>query len=131
MTIDVSGAKNVLIIRTDHLGDLLLSTPLIRTLRSLMPGRRFVLVSSPANAGALNGWDALDGELVFDPSWSLARKCKFLIELRRTRWDLCLTLARHQAGGLKLGDTQRTQLGWTTFVGQPEEKPYTLLPVRR
>lgn len=93
MTIDVSGAKNVLIIRTDHLGDLLLSTPLIRTLRSLMPGRRFVLVSSPANAGALNGWDALDGELVFDPSWSLARKCKFLIELRRTRWDLCLTLA--------------------------------------
>jgi len=46
-------------------------------------------------------------------------------------WDLRLTLARHQAGGLKLGDTQRTQLGWTTFVGQPEEKPYTLLPVRR
>ena len=33
MTIDRSGIKNVLILRTDHLGDLLLSTPLLRSLR--------------------------------------------------------------------------------------------------
>ncbi|MFC0228481.1 type VI secretion system baseplate subunit TssG [Serratia aquatilis] len=46
-------------------------------------------------------------------------------------WDLRLTLDRHQAGGMRLGDKHRTQLGWTTFLGQPDEKPYTLLPVRR
>lgn len=91
--IDRSGIRNVLILRTDHLGDLLLSTPLIRTLRTAMPGRRFVLVSSPANAGALRGWDAVDDELVYDPAWTLSRKAAFVRELRQTRWDLCLTLA--------------------------------------
>ena len=92
-TIDSTGIKNVLILRTDHLGDLLLSTPLLRRLRSALPGRRFVLVSSPANAGALSGWDAIDEELVFDPAWPLSRKLRFICELRRTPWDLCLTLS--------------------------------------
>ena len=93
MPIDCSGVRNVLILRTDHLGDLLLSTPLLRRLRTALPGRRFVLVSSPANAGALTAWDAIDEELVFDPAWSLARKREFIVGLRRTPWDLCLTLS--------------------------------------
>lgn len=46
-------------------------------------------------------------------------------------WDLRLMLGKHQTGGMRLGDQHRTQLGWTTFLGQPDEKPYTLLPVRR
>ena len=90
---DLSAALNVLIIRADHLGDLLLSTPLIRTMRAALPGRRFTLIASPANAGALAGWDALDEIRVYDPSWSFLRKWRFVSQLRRTRWDLCLTLS--------------------------------------
>jgi heptosyltransferase III len=85
--------QNVLILRTDHLGDLLLSTPLIRTMRTALPGRHFTLVASPANAGALGGWDALDEIRVFDSRWPLVRKREFVRELRKTRWDLCLTLS--------------------------------------
>ena len=90
---DLSTVRNVLILRTDHLGDLLLSTPLIRTLRAALPGRRFTLVSSPANAGALDGWDAIDENLVFHAGWSFVRKWSFVSELRKTNWDLCLTLS--------------------------------------
>ena len=66
--VDFSLVRNVLILRTDHLGDLLLSTPLIRTLRTALPSRRFVLVASPANQEALLGWDGIDEIRLFDPN---------------------------------------------------------------
>lgn len=90
---DLSTVRQVLILRTDHLGDLLLSTPLIRTMRAALPGRHFTLVASPANAGALSGWDALDEIRLFDPKWPFFRKLSFLRELRQVNWDLCLTLS--------------------------------------
>lgn len=90
---DLSAVQTVLILRTDHLGDLLLSTPLIRTMRAALPGRHFTLVASPANAGALAGWDALDEILVYDAKWTRLQKLKFVRQLRQTRWDLCLTLS--------------------------------------
>ena len=91
--VDFAKVRNVLILRTDHLGDLLMSTPLIRKLRTALPDRRFTLVASPANAQALAGWDAIDEILVFDARWPLAQKWRFLQELWLTRWDLCLTLS--------------------------------------
>ena len=91
--VDFSPVRNVLILRTDHLGDLLLSTPLIRTLRTALPGRRFVLVASPANQEALLGWDGIDEIRLFDPKWSLREKWQFARALGREQWDLCLTLS--------------------------------------
>ncbi len=91
--VDFAKVRNVLILRTDHLGDLLLSTPLIRKLRTALPDRRFTLVASPANAQALAGWDAVDEILVYDARWPLRQKWRFLQELRLTSWDLCLTLS--------------------------------------
>lgn len=91
--VEWASVRNVLILRTDHLGDLLLSTPLIRQLRTALPGRRFTLVASPANSGALTGWDAIDDTRLFDPAWSLGRKWQFARELGREPWDLCLTLS--------------------------------------
>lgn len=93
MSVDSAAIRNVLILRTDHLGDLLLSTPLIRQLRTALPGRRFTLVASPANTGALTGWDAIDDTRLYDPAWSLDRKWQFARELGREPWDLCLTLS--------------------------------------
>ena len=91
--VDFSQVRNVLILRTDHLGDLLLSTPLIRTLRQALPGCRFTLVASPANSGALTGWNGIDEIRLFDPQWPLLQKWRFAHELGREQWDLCLTLS--------------------------------------
>ena len=91
--VDFATVRNVLILRTDHLGDLLLSTPLIRKLRTALPDRRFTLVASPANAPALEGWDAIDEIMVYDARWPLRQKWQFLRELWLTNWDLCLTLS--------------------------------------
>ena len=91
--VDFSKIRNVLILRTDHLGDLLLSTPLIRKLRTALPGRRFTLVTSPSNVQALSGWDAIDEILLYDANWPLRKKRKFLQDLWLTPWNLCLTLS--------------------------------------
>ncbi len=92
-SVDLSSVRNVLILRTDHLGDLLLSTPLIRALRTALPGRRFVLVASPDNREALVDWDGIDEVRVFDPKWPLRQKLRYAKELGNEQWDLCLTLS--------------------------------------
>ncbi len=46
-------------------------------------------------------------------------------------WDLRLGLASQQVGGIVLGEETRSQLGWTTFLGQPEAEPHVTLCVRQ
>jgi type VI secretion system protein ImpH len=44
-------------------------------------------------------------------------------------WDLRLGLAEHQVEGMILGTEQNNLLGWTSFLGQPEEKPHVTISV--
>ena len=38
-------------------------------------------------------------------------------------WDLHLGLAPEQVGAMRLGDNKSALLGWTSFLGTPEERP--------
>lgn len=44
-------------------------------------------------------------------------------------WDLRLGLAEKQVGGIVLGAEQNNLLGWTTFLGDPEQKPHVIISV--
>ncbi|WP_445373779.1 type VI secretion system baseplate subunit TssG [Photorhabdus tasmaniensis] len=44
-------------------------------------------------------------------------------------WDLRLGLAENQAGGMVLGTKQNNNLGWTSFLGEPEKKPFVTISV--
>lgn len=44
-------------------------------------------------------------------------------------WDLRLGLAEEQVEGMALGVEKNNQLGWITFIGQPEQKPYVTISV--
>lgn len=44
-------------------------------------------------------------------------------------WDLRLGLAEQQVGGMVLGTKQNNLLGWTSFLGTPEEKPHVTISV--
>ncbi|AKH63630.1 MULTISPECIES: type VI secretion system baseplate subunit TssG [Photorhabdus] len=44
-------------------------------------------------------------------------------------WDLRLGLAENQAGGMVLGTKQNNNLGWTSFLGEPEKKPFITISV--
>jgi lipopolysaccharide heptosyltransferase II len=62
-------AKNVLCIRLDCMGDVLMCTPAIRALRGAMPGRRITLLTSSAGAAVLPFIAEVDATIVFEAPW--------------------------------------------------------------
>ncbi len=64
---DFSRFGKLLLLRTDRIGDLLVSTPCIRALRQALPGTRLELVASVLNAPAVSGNPHLDTVHVFHP----------------------------------------------------------------
>ena len=45
-------------------------------------------------------------------------------------WDLRLGLAPDQADSMRLGDEKSSMLGWTSFIGKPEQQPFITINVR-
>ncbi|MFP2513544.1 type VI secretion system baseplate subunit TssG [Buttiauxella agrestis] len=45
-------------------------------------------------------------------------------------WDLRLGIAPQQVGGMTLGNEQNSLLGWTSFLGQPNQYPHVTITVR-
>ena len=44
--------------------------------------------------------------------------------------DVHLGLAPEQVGAMRLGDNKSALLGWTSFLGTPEERPSVTIRVR-
>ena len=91
--IDPGAVARVLIVRTDKIGDLLVSTPAIRCIREALPSARITMVASKYNAPVMANSPRIDELLVFNPSWSLPRKLRFWRSVRARRFDLAVGLA--------------------------------------
>src|SRR5690242_18315222 len=65
-------ARNVLCVRLDTLGDVLMTTPALRALRESVPGRRLTLLTSAAGAEAASLVPELDEVIVYDAPWMKA-----------------------------------------------------------
>jgi len=57
---------HILVVKLASMGDLLLSTPALRTLRETYPQARIDLLVTPESAGILKGWQAIDHIIVLD-----------------------------------------------------------------
>jgi len=62
-------AKNVLCIRLDYLGDVLMCTPAMRALRNALPGRRITLMSSGSGAAAAAYIPEIDDVIEYAAPW--------------------------------------------------------------
>ncbi len=65
-------ADNVLAVRLDSLGDVLMTTPALRALKESRRGRRLTLLTSPAGAAAAALVPEVDRVLVYDAPWMKA-----------------------------------------------------------
>ncbi len=65
-------AERVLCVRLDALGDVLMTTPAIRALKESRPGRRTILLTSPAGAGAARLVPEVDEVVVYEAPWMKA-----------------------------------------------------------
>src|SRR4051794_40335215 len=62
-------ARNILCVRLDALGDVLMTTPALRALKLSHPGRRITLLTSPAGAEAAPLIPEVDDVVVYQAPW--------------------------------------------------------------
>jgi lipopolysaccharide heptosyltransferase II len=69
---DWSRAENVLAVRLDALGDVLMTTPALRALKAARPGRRLTLLTSSAGAALAPMLPEVDDAVVYESLWMKA-----------------------------------------------------------
>jgi lipopolysaccharide heptosyltransferase II len=68
-----SDIKRILCVRTDNLGDVLMTTPALQALRSTCPDRHLTLLTSPAGAAVAPFLADVDEVIRYDAPWAGAR----------------------------------------------------------
>jgi len=87
--------NKILIVRTDRLGDVVLSTPVINNLRLAFPEAHITFICRPYTRGALEGNPKLDEVIVYDKygkQKSLWASIMFSFYLRKKKFDLVFIL---------------------------------------
>ena len=114
--------RRVAVLRLDKVGDLLLSTPAIRNVRSALPEAHINLITAPYNSQVLQGWDAIDELSIYDPAWPAPRKRRFTSDLRLRGVDACLVLSPIM-DAYRLGYALRAPLLSLIHISEPT-RPY-------
>jgi heptosyltransferase-2 len=147
-----SGAKEdfrrILIVRTDRIGDVLLSTPIIKALRQEYPHTHIAMMVSPYARDIVEGNFDLDEVIIYDKdglhkSWLASMK--FAQKLKKKKFDLALILhptnrvhlityfadIRKRVGfNRKLGFLLTDRIKHTKQLGEKHELEYNLDMVR-
>jgi heptosyltransferase-2 len=90
---DLSKIKNILVVRTDRIGDVLLSTPVLENLRKSFPKAHIAVMVSPNALDIVQGNPNINEVIVYDKdnlhkTWSSS--IKFALKLRKKKFDLSL-----------------------------------------
>ncbi len=93
--LDAGSIRNVLIIRADGLGDLVMTTPLLAKLRQIFPNSRINLMAAHASRELVEVMPVFDKVFYFDLPWFfksqkqwLRKLFEFASEMRKERFDL-------------------------------------------
>lgn len=87
--------KRILVVRTDRIGDVMLSTPVIKNLRDSFPNAYIAMMVSPYTKDIIEGNPYLDEVIIYDKdnlhkSW--LSSIKFALNLRKKYFSLVLIL---------------------------------------
>jgi len=93
--------KSVLLIRLDHLGDVLLTTPAIKSLKKQFPHARLTMIVKGWSYEAIRNSPHIDKIIIFNPFWSISSEegtktegvggmYQLVHTLRRERFDLAI-----------------------------------------
>ncbi|MFX0196565.1 MAG: glycosyltransferase family 9 protein, partial [Candidatus Hodarchaeota archaeon] len=65
--------ESILLIRLDHLGDVLLTTPAITSLKQQFPQARIVMLIKEWSFEVIQNNPHIDNIIIFNPSWTIAK----------------------------------------------------------
>jgi len=136
--------RRILVVRTDRLGDVLLSTPVIKALRNEFPQGYLGMMVSPYTREVLEGNPDLDEVIIFDKDLKnkgVLETLKFAWRLRKKKFDLAIVLhpvvrihllvflagiPKRLGYNRKLGFLLTDRLKHTKQYGQKHESEYAL-----
>jgi heptosyltransferase-2 len=144
----VPNFKRILIVRTDRIGDVLLSTPVIKALRDEYPSAYIAMMVSPYARDIVDGNPYVDEVIIYDKdgkhkSWQ--RSMKFAHNLKKKRFDLAIILhptnrvhlvtffagiKRRIGYDRKLGILLTDRIRHTKQLGEKHESEYNLDLIR-
>jgi heptosyltransferase-2 len=82
--------KNILFIRIDRIGDLVLSTPALKAIKKAYQHAKLVVLSSPSNCSLLFNNPYIDQIIVYDRRNKLKDRIKIVRQLREYNFDLAI-----------------------------------------
>ncbi len=99
-TLDLKSIDKLLILRYDRIGDMIVTTPIMRALKARHPSLRIGIVTSPANAEIIAHDPHVDEIHVLHTNW--LRLMKEVLRARRMRYDVVLNFIfnRTTSGGI-------------------------------
>lgn len=86
--------KRILVIRTDRIGDLVLSTPALKALRDHFPGAHITCLTAPYTREIVEGNPCLNDVITYERAiiGSPVRLIRFIAEIRRSKFDIAVVL---------------------------------------
>ncbi|MCX5709891.1 MAG: lipopolysaccharide heptosyltransferase II [Candidatus Omnitrophica bacterium] len=145
---NLSEPERILIVRTDRIGDALLSTPVIKAIRSAYPQSYIAMMVAPAARDIIEGNPYLDEVIIYDKDSrhkSLPASMRFAGSLAKKHFDLALILhptnrahmvtyfagiPRRIGYDRKMGFLLTDRLHHTKQLGEKHEMEYALDLVR-
>ena len=85
-----SPIRNILFIRTDRIGDLVLTTPAFAAIKTAFPNSMLTVLASRGNVGLLNHHPWVDQFFVYDSAVSISAKINMIKSLRTRRFDIII-----------------------------------------
>jgi len=125
-------ARNVLVVRLDNLGDVLMTTPAIAAIKHSAPEMRVTLLGSRAGAAAAKHVPAIDEVITYDAPWvkgvvgSEAIDRRLLANLRRHQFDAAVIFTVCTQSALPAAVMMRLA-GIPLRLAHSRENPYDLL----
>ena len=125
--------RNVLCVRLDNLGDVLMTTPAIRALKGAVPGRRITLLTSRAGSGIARLVPDIDEVLEFAVPWqgsasagSVEAVGDMIATLRDRSFDAAVVFTVYSQNPLPTA-MLLYQAGVPRIAGYCRENPYGLM----
>lgn len=128
-----SAARNVLAVRLDALGDVLMTTPALRAVRGSLPGATLTLLTSPAGAAVAPYVPEIDRTLVRSVPWMKATdgalprdELRWIERLAAERFDAAIVFTVHTQSPLPAA-LELWLAGIPLRLAHCRENPYDLL----
>jgi len=88
----IQNYRNILVVRLDRMGDVVLSTPALKALRDAYPESRITFMVRPYVRDIAEGNPSVDEVIIYDKVKGLSDNIKFIKGLRKKKFDLAVIL---------------------------------------